>query len=243
MSQQHARVRVATYNVHSWIGRDRRADPARVLAVIRELDADLVALQEVPALGAPESGHALARCRSELGYTLVEGPTLGEAGAGYGNALLSRLPIERVERIELGTPTGREPRGAVAVEVALGSGRVLAIATHLGLAARERVGQSAELLDWIDAEARRARCDVRVLLGDLNEWRPRAAALRRIEAVFGRTDAPRTFPAAWPLLRLDRIFALPHAALLQTPAAHRSATARVASDHLPVVAEIAGAPR
>jgi len=228
-SRRHSRrLRIASYNVHSWIGRDRR----------RELDADLVALQEARHDRAEELlDRPLAGLCGEAGYELIEGPTRLHEESTFGNVLLSQIPISKLSRIDL-TVARREPRGALSAEIDRGGLTVQIVATHLGLRARERESQVSKLLDWIGSGVAETGPDVVSLLGDFNEWRPRAAALRRIESAFGRSAAPRTFPAWSPWLRLDRIWVLPRSTMRGSAHVHRSAKARLASDHLPVVADL-----
>lgn len=230
-------LRVASYNVHSWVGLDGRCDPERVVDVLRELDADVVALQEARALCADSPTEPLAGLCDEAGYQLLEGPTLLRGGASYGNVLLSRLPIREFARIDLTVPR-REPRGALAAAIEHGGSVVQLVATHLGLRARERERQVTKLLDWVARTVATAAPDVVSLMGDFNEWRPRAATLRRIESTFGPSAAPRTFPASKPWLRLDRIWVLPGLAVRGSARVHRSERARRASDHLPVVVDL-----
>lgn len=214
---------VATYNVHDCLGLDGRRDAARVAGVIRELEADVVALQEV-------SLEPLAQLAAQTGLESIAGPTLRDGRGDYGNALLTRFRVDRVERVDLSVP-GREPRGALEVELDTPGGRLQVIATHLGLRAPERTRQIEQLL------ARLPEAGAVALLGDINEWRPRARTLRRLSAGLGPTRAARSFPARRPLFALDRIFARAPARL-ERLAAHISPAARIASDHLPVRAEL-----
>ncbi len=230
-------LRLASYNVHSWFGRGRRCDPDRAVAVLREIDADVVALQEARALCADRLTKPLAELCEASGYELLEGPTLSFGESSYGNALLSRIPVCDSETLDL-TVARREPRGALAASLRCDGRALQVVSTHLGLRARERVLQTAKLLEWIGAEVASRPPDLLSLLGDLNEWRPRAAVLRRIDATFGRAAAPRTFPAVRPWLRLDRIWVLPRGAVRGRVRAHQSPHARAASDHLPVVVDV-----
>jgi len=79
------------------------------------------------------------------------------------------------------------------------------------------------------------------VMGDLNEWYLWGRPLRWLHAKFAVTRTPPTFPARRPMLKLDRIWAHPTSAL-QSLKAHRSALARVASDHLPLVATYKPSP-
>lgn len=224
------RVRVATYNVHSGVGVDRRFRPERIAGVIDELGADIVALQEVlsPVGGFDVHGHL----REASGLHLVTMATMQLAGGTFGNALLSRWPI--LDLVEHGLTVGnREPRGAIDATIGRDARELRVIATHLGLRGAERSEQLSRLLDLVTAST-----DVpTVLAGDFNMTRGRARELRAHAAHLGKHDALATFPSIAPVLPLDRIFAL-HGASIIDVAVHRSRRARVASDHLPLVATI-----
>jgi endonuclease/exonuclease/phosphatase family metal-dependent hydrolase len=235
--QKKRTIRLASYNVHSWFGRDLRCDPERVVEVIRELDAHIIALQEAKTIRDHALTASLEGFCDEEGYEIVEGPTLEDGKSSYGNALLCRFPIRKTSKVDLSVPF-REPRGALAADIEHQGVKIQVVATHLGLRARERVRQVSQLLEWLSSEVSRAAPDVLSLMGDVNEWRGKGAALRRIESAFGQIYAPRTFPAARPWLRLDRIWVLPRSAMIGRVHAHRSPLARLASDHLPVLAEV-----
>ena len=225
-----SRIRIATYNVHSGVGVDRRFRPERILAVIVELEADIVAMQEVlsPVAGFDVHEHL----RAETGFHLATMATMQLAGGTFGNAVLSRWPIVDVVEHSLGVGT-REPRGALDVMLKRGRSTLRVISTHLGLSAAERRQQTERLLDIV-----RAGPDVPTLLaGDFNVTSARGRELRACHEHFGHFDAPRTFPSIAPVLPLDRIFVMPCSALLGV-AAHRSRRARIASDHLPLVATL-----
>jgi endonuclease/exonuclease/phosphatase family metal-dependent hydrolase len=224
---------VASYNVHRCIGADGRHDPDRVAAVLRELDADVVGLQEVASrFGAPGAVDQLAYLARALGYHAIAGPTLRQRRGHCGNALLTRRPVLGLDQIDL-TRAGREPRGAIDAQLGVGADVVRVLVTHLGLHWRDRRAQVRRLLDALGED----RAGFVVVLGDINEWLPRLGCLGRLHGRLGTAPAVRTFPARRPLLALDRVWAQPHAGLLAVRA-HATALARVASDHLPVSATI-----
>jgi endonuclease/exonuclease/phosphatase family metal-dependent hydrolase len=227
----------ATYNVHRCIGSDGRHDPDRVAAVIRELDADVVGLQEVDAKPHVEAGlDQVVYLAEATGLTGIAGPTLVRHYGEYGNALLTRLPVRGVTLIDLSVAR-REPRGAIDAEVDAHGIRCRILVTHLGLRRTERNQQLAHL---IAAPPRWPGPALTVLLGDLNDWLGIAGLGLRLPDgfVYGRV---RSFPARAPVLRLDAIAAHPADALRRVWA-QTTRLARVASDHLPVCAELHPTP-
>jgi endonuclease/exonuclease/phosphatase family metal-dependent hydrolase len=173
------------------------------------------------------------RLADAAGAFATRGYTLSDARGDYGNVLLTRHEPGRVALLDL-TVEGNEPRGAIAATIDPGGRPLRIVATHLGLRARERRAQAERLTAWLaEQETEHAT----ILLGDVNEWRPRAATLRILEHQLGRAPRPATFPTRRPLFALDRVFAWP-APALEIVQVHRSPLARRASDHLPVVARV-----
>jgi endonuclease/exonuclease/phosphatase family metal-dependent hydrolase len=226
---------LATYNIHGAVGGDGRYDLARVAGVIGEMGSDVVALQEVDSrrLGRGP-GAQLADLAAATGLEPIAGPTLAEDSGDYGNALLTALPVERVDRFDLSV-SGREPRGGIDAELAWCGELLRVVAVHLGLDRRERRLQARRLAERLD----RGPDGPLALLGDFNAWSLGATALRRISRRLGPAPARRTFPARWPLLPLDRIWFRPRRAVAGVEA-HLTAASRLASDHLPLMARVAG---
>jgi endonuclease/exonuclease/phosphatase family metal-dependent hydrolase len=223
---------VATYNIHTCVGVDRRYDPPRVAKVLCELGADVIALQEVDARHR-DSRHIdqWVFFAEETGLAAIPGPNVRDHRGRFGNALLTRWPIVAVRQLDLSVG-GREPRGAIDADLAVGNRVLRVVATHFGLRSPERQSQTERLLDALEREDG-VRRDGIVIMGDLNEWRGRRGGIPTMDRKIGRAPAPRTFPSWCPLLPLDRIYA-GLAAELAHVAPHRSALARVASDHLPL---------
>jgi endonuclease/exonuclease/phosphatase family metal-dependent hydrolase len=231
-------VVVASYNIHQCRGVDGRRDPRRIAEVIHSLEADVIALQEVdswPGLGTePAQMEFLAHT---VGLRAISGPTIERIDGHYGNALLTRLPILDVRKLDL-TVFRREPRGALDVLLDAGGGNLRVIATHLGLLPSERRYQVQRILQSVDEDDGTAT----VLLGDINEWFVAARALRWLHARFGPGAGARTYPSWLPMFKLDRIWARPDAALDRFRV-HLTPVTRRASDHLPVSASIRVSPQ
>ncbi|MEJ2189937.1 MAG: endonuclease/exonuclease/phosphatase family protein [Acidobacteriota bacterium] len=224
-------IRVATYNVHGFIGRDGRRDLARVAQVITGLECVAVGLQEVDSRGATTTVREL---EDRTGMQAVAGPTIIEPDGDYGNVLLTKSRGLDSEEHDLTVP-GREPRGAILARLRAAEGVVFTmIVTHLGLRRQERRRQVEMLLDICGSTRIRGPL---VLAGDFNEWNPRAPSLRLLRGELGPSRAVRTFPVWRPILALDRIWVRPAHAVRRVRAVRTAAT-RVASDHLPVVAEL-----
>ncbi len=219
------RLAIAAYNIHRGVGRDGREEPGRIAAVIGEMAPEVLALQEVDSERATLHAALLSQT---TGHQVLLGPTLQRGDAQYGNALLVRCRVLDVRHIDLSV-SRREPRGALDVDLDADGCPLRAVTTHFGLSIPERNAQIIRLLDAL----RSGPDPPVVLLGDINEWRPGAYVRRRLEQFFGRSAAVRTFPARYPVLALDGIWARPLTAL-RGVRAHVSPLARVASDHLPV---------
>ena len=220
---------VASYNIHQAIGADRRRDRCRIARVLKQLDADVIGLQEVDNK-SEEQIFQLDYLARETGLRAIAGPTMRRRDSDYGNVLLTRHRILDVRNIDLSVP-GREPRAAIDVDLEIYGVPVRVIVTHLGLSRRERNRQANTLAELVALK----RDGLVVVLGDWNEWRPDQRSCRDRAHAFGRCARLRTFPAWLPLFALDRIWVWPEHALIETRV-HRQAPARSASDHLPVKA-------
>ena len=225
--------RAATYNVHACVGRDGRRDPDRVSAVITELDADIVALQEFtyPIDVGLDTRTPVVLTTMDR-YECALGPTRSSITQCFGNALLTRHRLIEVHRIDLSIQR-REPRGALAATIDVNGVPIHILAAHLGLRVPERRFQVRQILDYLDSVSHERL----VVLGDFNDWLPGRTVVHALDARLGRFRRARSFPASHPIVALDRIWVQPKDALLRLRA-HATPTARVASDHLPVVAEI-----
>ena len=225
-------LRLATYNVHKCVGLDRRRRPERILEVINALSADIVALQEVdhripprPAALPPD----LIAHETDFGV-LPFAPNETSLG-WHGQTILVRhgLKVETVRRVLL---PGLEPRGAILAELSLHSGPFRVVGVHLGLIRRYRMMQLAAIRAAI---TRRGEMPT-AILGDFNEWSARGGA-EPLGPAFRLHAGGPSFPAARPFGALDRIALGPGVHLLDA-GVHATAPARVASDHLPLWADL-----
>jgi endonuclease/exonuclease/phosphatase family metal-dependent hydrolase len=221
---------IATYNIHGARGTDGQFAPERIAEVVRETNADVVALQEVP-MGGGGSMNVAAMLERATGFTAAAGATCSKRECRFGNVVLSRYPMTAIRNIDLSFGN-REPRGALDTDLDCHGHPLRVVATHLGLTLAERRHQVKRLLEAFDT----ANMAV-VLLGDLNEWFMWGSTLRWLKSHFQKAHALPTFPSRRPLLALDRIWIRPHQRLVHVKV-HRSKLARLASDHLPLIAHI-----
>jgi endonuclease/exonuclease/phosphatase family metal-dependent hydrolase len=202
-----------------------------VATVIEEIGADIIGLQEIDSGFHGKGQDQLQFLARETGLNVVTGPTRMRGNGHYGNALLTSHDIVDVRRIDLSV-SGREPRGALDVDVSIKGQVVRVIVAHLGLGVIERRKQVRQLCEIFCAEDERYE----IMLGDFNEWFPKGP-LCWIHNLFGKPPARPTFPSFFPFLALDRIWVRPLEAITKFHV-HESPLSRMASDHLPVKAAI-----
>lgn len=230
-------LRIATYNVHRWQGGNGRSEPdvARAGYVISELDADVIALQEVlrPFPGTSlDSEDPLGLLCDELELHLAFAVTRQHRRGQLGNAILSRYPITAISVLDI-SYSRIERRGALAAHIGDEHAGLGIMATHLSLVDSTRHRQVQSLLEHPALNSGPA-----VLLGDMNAWR-NCKGSQALDASLGlhhNMNWPATFPAGRPMLALDRIYT--RQAEVVEVHHHDSPAARRASDHLPIVAEV-----
>jgi endonuclease/exonuclease/phosphatase family metal-dependent hydrolase len=224
--------RIATYNVHKCRGMDRRTRPERIVAVIRDIDADAVAVQEIIAAQVDEIARALP------GYTAHFGEVRKHRGEPYGNAVFSRLPVAEVRTYDI-THRGRERRGCLRVDLDASGTIVHLFNVHLGTSFFERPHQARLLLSE-DVLHGKELGGPRIVVGDFNEW-TRGVATKLMSGHFQSVDRRafrlrRTYPGLLPLLHLDHFYYDKHLRL-ENFTLMRTRLALVASDHLPLVGD------
>ena len=234
-------IRIATYNIHKCVGMDRKFSPERIVDVLREVDADVVALQEVLSHSNSHRRENQAEfIAEELGMKFSLGENRILKGGKYGNAVLSRLPMKTAENFDISIQR-REPRGCLRTEIEINRTKCLHLFNlHLGTSFFERRKQVHRLFVE-DVLGNRKFEGSRIIVGDFNEW-TKGLTTQMFKAHFKSVDAKlhlgtkRTFPGILPILHLDHIY-FDAGFKLKNAFLHRSRTALVASDHLPIVAE------
>ena len=237
MTHAPAVVRIATYNVHRCRGLDGRTRPDRIAAVLREVSADVVALQEVVGAGPRGGGH-LEALGAALGMGWVMAPARLLRGHLFGNAVLSRFPITEHVHHDLSWKTC-EARRLQRVDVSVGGITLHVYNVHLGTAYLERRHQAERLAALVTD---RHVTGPKLVLGDFNEWM-RGRATRLLSERLNSVDLEahlkrrRTYPGVFPLLHLDHIYYAGRVDIvgINLP---RTRVSLVASDHLPLVADV-----
>ena len=234
----HVELKIATYNIHRCRGMDRRTSPQRIAEVLRDIDADVIALQEVIGAGPAGAGQA-----EEIGAALGMGWVMTSVRHLrrhlFGNVILSRFPIAHHSQYDLSWRTC-EPRACQRADLDLGHNRVLHVYNvHLGTAVLERRYQAPRLASYVHDHRIRGP---KIILGDFNEWM-RGLATRTLTALFESVDIQshlkrrRTYPGLFPVVHLDHIYYEGDVEVcgVELP---RNRKALIASDHLPLVANL-----
>lgn len=216
---------------------DRRTRPERISDVLADLGADIIALQEVIGPGLTTPGHAEG-FGAALGMGWVMAPARELRRHQFGNVVLSRHPIRDHAQHDLSWKSS-EPRNSQRVEIEVGPGCVQIFNVHLGTAVLERRYQASRLANWVHE---RRPSGPKVVLGDFNEWmRGNATTILedRLESVDLSPYLPkrRSYPGFFPLVHLDHIY---HVGKVEVRRVEliRTRKAMIASDHLPLVADI-----
>ena len=230
-------LRIATYNIHRCRGLDGRTRPERIIGVLKAVDADVVALQEVVGAGPHGGGQA-----EELGAALGMGWIMSSArllrGHQFGNMVLSRFPITQHVEHDLSWKTC-EARRMQRVDVSVNGSTLHVYNVHLGTALLERRHQAERLASIVTD---RHVPGPKLVLGDFNEWM-KGLVTSTLSARLNSVDLRdflkhrRTYPGVFPLLHLDHIYYAGHLEIvgIELP---RTRLSLVASDHLPLVADV-----
>jgi endonuclease/exonuclease/phosphatase family metal-dependent hydrolase len=247
-------ITVASYNMRKAIGTDRRRDPHRVLQVLKEVHADIVALQEAdkrfggrasavphelidahglykPVPVGVRHKRPLEKARRHAERLLnVDTRNIG----WHGNALLVKHDVGILDCLPLKLPT-LEPRGAVMAELLLPGDRPLrVIGMHLDLSGLWRRRQMRAIFEIV---AERPQKMPTILMGDTNEWRLAGGCLKDLPPSYRMAPTGPSFHARHPLAALDRII-VDTDLRIDAAGVHMSAAARRASDHLPIWARL-----
>jgi len=231
-------IRIATYNIHRSRGMDRRVVPSRIAEVLRDIDADAIALQEVVGAGPSGSGQA-EEIGAALGMGWVMAPVRHLRNHLFGNVIMSRFPILHQAQYDLSWRTC-EPRGCQRADLDLGEGRRLHMFNvHLGTAVLERRYQAPRLAAFVHDHR---VAGPKIILGDFNEWM-RGLATNTLSSLFQSIDIKshlrrrRTYPGFFPVLHLDHIY-YEGQVVVRSVELPRNRRALIASDHLPLVADL-----
>jgi endonuclease/exonuclease/phosphatase family metal-dependent hydrolase len=224
-------VRVMTWNIHGGVGCDFACDLDRVLAVVRAHDPDVVALQEIDArTRRKRSAAAFDLLAETLGNHRAEARLITAPDGDYGHALISRWPMAGIAQHDISVGR-REPRAAIEATIETPFGRLHVVAVHLGLGLGERRRQGDRL-----AALARAGGTPSIILGDFNDWAWRGSVQRALSRFNPDRTFQRTFPSPLPLFAIDRIYGRPAGIIARS---WTDASAWRASDHLPLIAELA----
>ncbi|MGN3974468.1 endonuclease/exonuclease/phosphatase family protein [Tsuneonella sp. SYSU-LHT278] len=223
----------ASYNIHKGVGTDGRRDPDRVLTVLREIDADVIALQECDLRFGTRDSVIERAALDDTPWRPLPVARRATSLGWHGNALLVRRSFTPIEAEAVALPM-LEPRGAVRGDFAVAGLRLRAVGMHLDLSGLRRRDQVRAILEHVDG------CEngcPTVLLGDFNQWGVGTGAMREFADRWHSLAPGRSFPSRQPIAHLDRIVASRDWTIVDQ-GVHHSALASQASDHLPVWATL-----
>jgi len=234
-------LRIVTYNIHKGQGLDQRVKIERIARILGEIQADIIALQEVLCIGGKRREDDQAQfLAEEMGYHFQIGENRKFRGGAYGNVTLSRFPIFFSCNYDL-TQRGREERGCLQTDIRLDSRQTLHIYNlHLGTAYAERRYQAHRLVGH-EILKREEKKGARIILGDFNEWIAGLASRIfhshfqsiRTRPIFGKI---RSYPGVLPFMHLDHIY-YDGRLELERVEIRRNLRTLIASDHLPIIAD------
>lgn len=227
-------ITFASYNIRKAVGLDRRRDPERILTVLREIDADVVALQEADRrFGRRMSALPLDVIHATTDYVPVPLSMKPDSLGWHGNAILVRKGIALAEAAPVPLPV-LEPRGAIRADLMVEGRRLRVVGMHLDLSGLRRRHQVRSVLAHCTA------CEAAVptvMMGDLNEWAQRGGCLTEFGGDWRVLAPGRSFPSRRPMAMLDRIVVSAEWTVLGT-GVHHSPLSATGSDHLPVFASL-----
>lgn len=223
----------ASYNIHKGVGTDRRRDPERIMAVLHEIGADVIALQEVDRrIG--DRASVLTRAEiDDSPWRVAEVAKRPRSIGWHGNAILVRREFALGPCHAIDLPT-LEPRGAACADFSHEGSSFRVLGTHLDLSGLRRREQIRSMLGFVDG------CETpcpTVILGDFNQWGRLTGAMREFGKGWHMIAPGKTYPSRQPVAHLDRIVASPEWRCVEAKV-HHTALSAVASDHLPVVATL-----
>jgi len=232
LMQRQGMITVASYNIRKGLGTDRQRRPDRILEVLHELHADVIALQEADRRFGSRQSAIPAELIRQGEYRPVPFDIRPGGIGWHGNAILVRNPVDIRDFAPLQLPT-LEPRGAVLAELHLGGRDLRVVGMHLDLSGLWRRRQVRAIIDQV----RRRRKMPTVLMGDLNEWSLHGGCIRDFAADHHVAPTGRSYHSRRPVGCLDRIILTPDLHLVSC-GVHASERARLASDHLPIWARL-----
>ena len=230
-------LRLLSLNLHGGFGRDGRRNLDRVNALMDRFNVDVGVFQEMETRFSRGGNEAdIERLAGAARPHHCLGPNMHEGQGWYGNLIVSRHPILRKFHHDLQTRSHLEPRGAVDALLQTPLGKIRIVGTHLSLSSFERRGEAQRLIKLM-AEVEREEKNPVLLMGDINEWQRPSKLLRFLDSVMIPVPCAATFPAFFPVLKLDRVWHdMRDFHVMAHPLADKQS--RMISDHLAVLVSV-----
>lgn len=230
-------VRILTFNIHGGYSRDGKRDLRRIHDLMDQYNVDIGCFQELetrPSRGGTSLDIDILAGAERPHH--LPGPTMKEGLGWYGNMIVSRYPITRALAHTMETTFDIEPRNAIDATIQTPHGKVRIINTHLSLSPWERAKEVPKLIELVNLVEQEERCPV-LLMGDINEWRPRSRLLAFLNEKIIPVPCAPSFPSIMPFLRLDRVWYDTQAMQVEARVLNDRAVS-ILSDHLPILIDI-----
>ena len=236
-------IKILTLNIHKGLDwKSKVPTVVQLKKLLIELDADIIFLQEVAGKHSKNSekydnwieDQFEYLCHDLWPHSIYSHHALFD-GRHHGNVILSRYEILESKVIDISL-NPREQRALLFAKVNTGQSIINCLCVHLNLLHKDRMKQYELIENFINSKATEE--DKFILAGDFNDWSQKASLFLNLNEGYKNKHKKyaKTFPAPFPLLKLDRIYLSGLRTLHAEVLSHKNW--KSISDHLPIYLEV-----